>query len=224
MDCPDDDHLLYNELTERYKTYLETCSSFMRIKTTKIDEIQKIYQMIKTNLLDMKIFSPQRIYRLIFTAYKYNNEYLKSYFTILKLTYEEFQIKPNFFDNDVLEYFFYKEYNLPIDGYQQKIFEKYENENYSLDIHEKNTIYRSIMDDDKDSFVKFIEDESFDKDQILINELYPISDEGLSLLELCCYHGSADCFKLLITKFKSEITLKCLWFSFLGGNPEIIHE
>ncbi|KAI5523846.1 spectrin binding, partial [Trichomonas vaginalis G3] len=55
------DHYLYNELTERYRLYQETFSSFMRIKTTEIEEIQKIYQTIKTNLLDTKIFSPKRI-------------------------------------------------------------------------------------------------------------------------------------------------------------------
>ncbi|EAY03638.1 hypothetical protein TVAG_161770 [Trichomonas vaginalis G3] len=140
------------------------------------------------------------------------------------MTYEEFHVKPNFYHQDALEYLFYKDYNLSIDGYHQKIFEKYENENYSLDIHEKISIYKSIMDDDKESFIKFIEDELFDKDKILINEFYPESEDELSLLELCCYHGSVGCFKLLRTKFKSEITLKCLQFSFLGGNPEIIHE
>ncbi|EAY22381.1 hypothetical protein TVAG_378600 [Trichomonas vaginalis G3] len=80
------------------------------------------------------------------------------------------------------------------------------------------------MDDDKDSFVKFIEDELFDKDQTLKNKFYPESEHGLSLLELCCYHGSAGCFKLLRTKFKSEITPECLQLSFLGGNLEIINE
>ncbi|EAX83072.1 hypothetical protein TVAG_259580, partial [Trichomonas vaginalis G3] len=45
-----------------------------------------------------------------------------------------------------------------------------------------------------------------------------------SLLELCCYHGAVDCFKLLRTKFNSEITRECLDLSFLGGNQEIMSE
>ncbi|EAY13735.1 ankyrin repeat protein, putative [Trichomonas vaginalis G3] len=93
-----------------------------------------------------------------------------------------------------------------------------------MDIHERNTIYRSIMEDDQASFVRFIEEETFNKDQRLKSELYPESSNGLSLLELCCYHGSIGCFKLLETKFNSVTTRRCLQLSFLGGNPGIINE
>ncbi|EAY05435.1 hypothetical protein TVAG_197360 [Trichomonas vaginalis G3] len=48
--------------------------------------------------------------------------------------------------------------------------------------------------------------------------------EGCSLLELCCYHGAVDCFKLLRSKFNSEITKECIGLSFLGGNSEIMSE
>ncbi|EAY17848.1 hypothetical protein TVAG_010720 [Trichomonas vaginalis G3] len=133
--------------------------------------------------------------------------------------YEEFHIKFDFKDHQALRYFFNKEYGLPISYRDQKLFG-----GYSLDIHEKNTIYRSIMDDDKDSFIVFIESESFDRDQKLKHDLYPHSDEGLSYLELCCYHGAVNCFKLLRTKFDSEITPQCLQFSFLSGKPDILNE
>ncbi|EAY19505.1 hypothetical protein TVAG_136360 [Trichomonas vaginalis G3] len=80
------------------------------------------------------------------------------------------------------------------------------------------------MNNDFEKFNQFTERDGFDKDQRLYSELYPYSSEGYSLLELCCYHGAVDCFKLLRTKFSSEITQKCLHFSFLGGNPEIMSE
>ncbi|EAY13110.1 ankyrin repeat protein, putative [Trichomonas vaginalis G3] len=80
------------------------------------------------------------------------------------------------------------------------------------------------MDDDKIALVTFTEGEGFDKNQKLKSELYPYSESGISLLELCCYHGSVDCFKFLRTKFQSEITPNCLRYSFLGGNQEIINE
>ncbi|EAY05190.1 ankyrin repeat protein, putative [Trichomonas vaginalis G3] len=80
------------------------------------------------------------------------------------------------------------------------------------------------MDDDKDSFIVFIESESFDKTQKLKHDFYPESSEGYSFLELCCYHGAVDCFKLLRTKFNSEITPQCLQFSFLSGKPDILNE
>ncbi|EAX81917.1 ankyrin repeat protein, putative [Trichomonas vaginalis G3] len=62
------------------------------------------------------------------------------------------------------------------------------------------------------------------KIQKLISGLYPYTEEGYSLLELCCYHGAFDCFKFLRTKFSSEISETCLQLSFLGGNKEIMSE
>ncbi|EAY09323.1 ankyrin repeat protein, putative [Trichomonas vaginalis G3] len=62
----------------------------------------------------------------------------------------------------------------------------------------------------------------FDKDQTLNSPLYPFSTN--SLLALCCYHGSVNCFKFLITEFDSPITQDCLLYSFLSGNPDIIHK
>ncbi|EAX99330.1 hypothetical protein TVAG_181870 [Trichomonas vaginalis G3] len=80
------------------------------------------------------------------------------------------------------------------------------------------------MDDDKNSFVSFIENADFDPNQRLICDLYPFSEDGYSLLEYCCYHGAIECFNLLRTKCNSEITEYCLQFSFLGRNQDIINE
>ncbi|EAX85560.1 ankyrin repeat protein, putative [Trichomonas vaginalis G3] len=80
------------------------------------------------------------------------------------------------------------------------------------------------MYNDLERFIIFTEREGFDKDQIFYSELYPDSFFGNSLLELCCYYGAVDCFKLLRTKFNPEITYKCLRFSFLRGNKEIMSE
>ncbi|EAY14725.1 ankyrin repeat protein, putative [Trichomonas vaginalis G3] len=80
------------------------------------------------------------------------------------------------------------------------------------------------MNNDLERFISFTERDGFDKNQILESSLYPYSYYVYSLLELCCYHGAVDCFKFLRTKFSSKITQKCLEFSFLGGNPEIMSE
>ena len=55
-----------------------------------------------------------------------------------------------------------------------------------------------------------------------MQNLYP--SESNSLLELCCYHGSVRCFKLLLSKFHCDITEKCLSYSFLSGNADIMNE
>ncbi|EAY08855.1 ankyrin repeat protein, putative [Trichomonas vaginalis G3] len=80
------------------------------------------------------------------------------------------------------------------------------------------------MDDDKISLITFTEREGFDKKQKLDSDLYPFSKGGISLLELCCYHGSYEYFQFLRTKFQSIITPNCLRYSFLGGNPDIMNE
>ncbi|EAY16504.1 hypothetical protein TVAG_348140 [Trichomonas vaginalis G3] len=80
------------------------------------------------------------------------------------------------------------------------------------------------MNDDKESFILFTEREGFDENQKIMSELYPFSKAAHSLLELCCYHGAVDCFKILRSKYNSEITIICLRFSFLSGNPEIMSE
>ncbi|EAY05157.1 ankyrin repeat protein, putative [Trichomonas vaginalis G3] len=80
------------------------------------------------------------------------------------------------------------------------------------------------MNNDKERFIQFTESDGFDKDQKLKSKLYPYYSKGYSLLELCCYHGAIDCFKLLRSKFRSEITQMCLKLSFLGRNQEIMSE
>ncbi|EAY09711.1 hypothetical protein TVAG_098460 [Trichomonas vaginalis G3] len=80
------------------------------------------------------------------------------------------------------------------------------------------------MNNDLEVFISFTEREGFAENQKLQSSLYPCSEEGFSLLELCCYHGAVDCFKFLRTKFNSEITKRCLTFSFLGRNHEIMSE
>ncbi|EAY01923.1 hypothetical protein TVAG_068900 [Trichomonas vaginalis G3] len=80
------------------------------------------------------------------------------------------------------------------------------------------------MYDDKEKFIYFTESNGFFKDQAFESDLYPCSGLGYSLLDLCCYHGAVGCFKLLRTKFNSEITQQCLELSFLGGNQEIMSE
>ncbi|EAX97848.1 hypothetical protein TVAG_435950 [Trichomonas vaginalis G3] len=77
------------------------------------------------------------------------------------------------------------------------------------------------MKDDKESFIAFTETSGFDLFQRLSLELYP---NYLNLIELCCYHGAVNCFKFLRTKYNFPITEKCLQYSFLSGNPEIMSE
>ena len=193
----------YSKLRSDYKYYIDSCNAIYRLNTEKDGEINSIYNLIKTELIDSKKHYVQTIIRNVLNAIPYNNRYTKSYLKLAKLIYDNNEVKGV--------------NNIDTDGFKEREL------NY-IDIHSENSIYKAIMNNDIENLICFIEREEFDQDQKLISTLYPYSQDGYSLLELCCYHGAVDCFKILRTDCDSEITQKCLELSFLGENKEIMSE
>ncbi|EAY15284.1 hypothetical protein TVAG_394270 [Trichomonas vaginalis G3] len=206
----------YSELRSTYKYYIDLYTALYQLKTEKEEKLNSIYKMIKTEMIDSKKHPPRNILRDILNIIPFNNRYTKSYLYLAKRVYDDYPMKQVNNIHDVSNFIFYKEYGIEL--YEIRIL------NYgNIDIHTENTIYKAFMDNDLKRFIYFTGRDDFDKNQKLESDLYPFSKE-LSLLELCCYYGAVDCFKLLRTKFNSEITSQCLEFSFLGGNPEIMNE
>ncbi|EAX88417.1 hypothetical protein TVAG_231630 [Trichomonas vaginalis G3] len=210
----------YSELRSNYKYYIDICNALYQLKTEKEEELNSIFKMIKTELIDSNKYPPQNMIKDVLYIISYNNRYAKSYLYLAKLISDEYHVKEVNIVTHILNFLFYNEYGIKLD--KSADFEKVNSEN--LDIHAENTIYRAIMYNDLEIFISFTERDGFDKDQKLKSNLYPYSKKRYSLLELCCYHGAVDCFKLLRSKFNSEITGTCLQFSFLGRNKEILNE
>ncbi|EAY12721.1 hypothetical protein TVAG_117430 [Trichomonas vaginalis G3] len=211
----------YSELRSIYKHYIDSYIALYQLKTEKEEEIKDIYQQIKTELIDSKTYPPKKIIKDILCIVPYNNRYTKSYLFLVKHISDDYHVTDIRNVEHISNFLFYKEYGIKLD--KSDDFEKINSEN--LDIHKENTIYRAIMYNDLERFITFTEMDGFDKDQKLKSSLYPNFHHIVySLLELCCYHGAVDCFKLLRTKFQSPITQTCLQLSFLGGNPEIMSE
>ncbi|EAY20005.1 hypothetical protein TVAG_402610 [Trichomonas vaginalis G3] len=210
---------------ERNKDYVNAYDALYKLSSSNEDQIDKIYQDIKINLIETNVFPPSQMLANIIDISKFNNRYFKSYWLIFKKIFEEYHLTEIKSNSTIFNYFVYKEYGIVLDDENKSDseFGRYEDENYSLEVHEENTVYRAIMNDDKQSLIIYAERPGFDKDQSLKSEFYPFNAPN-SLLELCCYHGAVNCFKLLRSKFNSEITKKCLWNSFLGGNQEIMSE
>ena len=208
----------YIELRSTYKNYIDSYNALYQLKTENEGELNSIYKMIKSELIDSKKYLPQNIIIEILYIIPFNNRYTKSYLSLAKLVSDEYHVKEVKYVSYLSNFLFYKEYGIKLD--KSRGFEKDHFKN--LDIHTENTIYRAIMYNDKERFIIFTERDEFDKDQKHVSKLYP--ETHYTLLELCCYHGAVDCFKLLRTKFSSEITEKCLELSFLGGNAEIMSE
>ncbi|EAY13589.1 hypothetical protein TVAG_389860 [Trichomonas vaginalis G3] len=210
----------YSKLRSYYKYYIDSYNAIYRLKTEKEDEINSIYEMIKTELIDSKRHYVQSIIKGVLNVIPYNNRYTKSYLKLAKLIYDNNEVKEVNNIKSISNFLFYKEYDILLD----KTDDFKEIELNYRDIHSENSIYRAIMTNDLGKFIYFTEREEFDEDQKLKSHLYPFSKKGYSLLELCCYHGAVDCFKLLRSKFEPKITDLCLQLSFLGGNQEIMSE
>ncbi|EAY17875.1 hypothetical protein TVAG_011000 [Trichomonas vaginalis G3] len=210
----------YSQLRSIHQNYIDLYNALYQLKTENKEELNSIYRNIKAELIDSIKDLPKNIIKNILNIIPYNNRYVKSYLSLAKLIYDEYHVEEVNNIKLTLNFLFYKEYeivlNIPADF--SKINSEY------LDIQSENTIYRAIMYNDLEQFIVFTEIDGFNQNQKLKSSLYPKSDEGYSLLELCCYHGAVDCFKLLRSKFNSEITQTCLELSFLGKNPEIMSE
>ncbi|EAY02106.1 hypothetical protein TVAG_372510 [Trichomonas vaginalis G3] len=140
---------------------------------------------------------------------------------IIYKIYEDYH--PSFeYINPICIYFLNTVYNVEIPSkfIQESI--SFKDSNYILDVHEPSTVFRAIMDDNFEEFVKCSEKEDFQDNDIITNLMYP--EEEMSLIELCTYYGSSNCFKLLRSKFQTKLTDSCLKYSFLGGSSEIINE
>ncbi|EAX91523.1 hypothetical protein TVAG_472650 [Trichomonas vaginalis G3] len=200
----------YNELVELNKDYIRISNNLYRLNYRNEEEINQFYSEIKKYLIDTKIQTPSKVIEMILTTIRFNLLYFKSYQILIKKIIEEFHPKTV---NSI-----YKKFGI---DFQEENKTNYDTTKLPSNIHEENSFYRAIMDDNKELFIIFIEQEGFDKDQKVYG-FYPYY--GISLLEMCCYYGSVGCFKLLRTKFNSDITRICLHLSFLGGNPDIMSE
>ncbi|EAY14432.1 hypothetical protein TVAG_426250 [Trichomonas vaginalis G3] len=220
----------YLEALKWTNDYINSFHKLYRLNISSNDEIDKFYQDIKNKFISTKTFSPSRILEIISIACLYNNNYIKSYWALFKKFYEEYQ--PSNVQNvtSIFDYFLFKEYGVILNEDHKKYFQDFEDNNYSLDIYEENTICKAIMNDNKELLVSILEAKGGDTIITIKSPFYPNSNALITLPALCCYHGAVNCFKLLITEYlhlitreyKFRPTVRCACYAFLGGNKEII--
>ncbi|EAY21800.1 hypothetical protein TVAG_238260 [Trichomonas vaginalis G3] len=153
----------YNELRSRCKYYIDIYNVLYQLKTENEEELKSIYKMIKTELIDSKNYLPQNIIKDILDIIPYNNRYTKSYLYLAKFVYDDYNVIYVNNVEPISKFLFYKEFGIRLDKSGDFINIHYEDR----DIFTKNTIYRAIMDDDKERFIYFIESEEFYEDQQL---------------------------------------------------------
>ncbi|EAY22741.1 ankyrin repeat protein, putative [Trichomonas vaginalis G3] len=197
-------------------------SALYKLNTFDEEEIDNIYEDIEIKLIDTKVSSPIKILKAINLLAKYRNKYFHAYLYLYKKLIENYGLIQENSIPALFQYFLNEEYSICVYETKSKELEEIEEKHYTLDIHEDNTIYKAIMNDQKEIFISFIEKEGFDETQKLISDFYPESEHGLSLLEFCCYHGAIECFKILRKHFEKIIPYNCLLLAFYGGNQKII--
>ncbi|EAY20620.1 hypothetical protein TVAG_163160 [Trichomonas vaginalis G3] len=190
----------YNDLMESYKNYINISDAIYKLGTFNENERNKVYNESELNqIIDSIGIPPSQFFKMIENAMKYNNRYFSSYLLLLRKLSKVSDLK------------------------KEDILTNYEQEYDLLFDKSKNTILKVIMNDDLSSFIFWVEHDEFDEAQkINSNLLFP--SQQLDLIQLCCYYGSVDCFKLLLTKYDTYISQDCLSFSFLGGNPDIMYQ
>ncbi|EAX94149.1 hypothetical protein TVAG_105680 [Trichomonas vaginalis G3] len=186
----------YSELRSMYKCDIDVYNALYQLKTENEEELNKIYKMIKTELINSKKQLPTIIIKDISSIISYNNRYINSYLYLANLIYDDYHVKVVNNIDKIFEIMFYEEYGIKLNKYHDCKKNDYQN----LDIHVGNTIYRAILNNDLERFITFTGRDGFDKDQVLKSDLYPNSYNDYSLLELCCYHGAVDCFKFFMNE------------------------
>ena len=148
----------YSELRSKYKYYIDSYNALYKLTTKSEEELNSIYKMIKTDLIDSKKHLPTIIIRDILDIIQYNNRYTKSYLSLVKRVYDDYHIREVNKISTISNYLFYKEYGIKLN--KNDDFEKIKFNN--LDILTENTIFRSIMNNDLERFIFFTEVEGFD--------------------------------------------------------------
>ena len=69
----------FSELRSIYKYYIDSYNALYQLKTENEEDLNSIYKLIKTELIDSKKYPPKRIMGDILNIIPYNNRYTKSY-------------------------------------------------------------------------------------------------------------------------------------------------
>ncbi|EAY23491.1 hypothetical protein TVAG_071550 [Trichomonas vaginalis G3] len=188
----------FHELFDLCKDYISIYKRIYKLNIFDDVEINNFYQEIKNKLIATKIQTPDIVLSNVNSAMENNNCYYKSYKTIIDMICNDYGVKFSPF--------------IDIKDIQTM----------SADFK---AILNAIINDDIEALKPFTETENFNGNILIKTKFYPLTEnDGYTILELCCYHGSVNCFKLLRAKFDTEISETSFNFSFLGGNPEIIKE
>ena len=82
----------FSELRSIYKYYIDSYNALYQLKTENEEDLNSIYKLIKTELINSNKYPPQIIMRDILNIIPYNNRYTKSYLYLAKLISDDYHV------------------------------------------------------------------------------------------------------------------------------------
>ena len=139
----------YSEMRNICKDCIDLYILLYQLKVKNEEELNLIFEKIKTVLIDSKKLNPKNIIEDILNIVPYNNRYTWSYLKLAKLISDEYHVKKVGKIAYISNFLFYKEYGIKL--YKADLIGERKLEN--IDILEENTIYRAIMNNDLERFI-----------------------------------------------------------------------
>ena len=106
----------FSELRSIYKYHIDSYNALYQLKMENEEELNSIYKMIKTELIDSKKNLPTNVIRDIFRIIPYRNRYTNLYLSLAKLIYDEYHIKNVNEIISISNFLFYSEYGIALDN------------------------------------------------------------------------------------------------------------
>ncbi|EAY00818.1 ankyrin repeat protein, putative [Trichomonas vaginalis G3] len=220
----------FDQFITEFGNYIDAIDTIYKLNTTNQGEVEKVYYIIKRNLINRQVYSPTRIISILYDVMLSRYHVFKSYLLIIKWIIDDYNLQSLDNCNSTLYFFLYKEFKM--------IFENrcYNNPYQTSppflgDNDYEIPMINAIIYDDITLFISSTELHSTNLNHL--NALFftgkfdkqsKVSLRKFTLLEFCCLHGAVKCFKYLRTEYKSNVTKKCLQYSFISGVPDILNE
>ncbi|EAX91536.1 hypothetical protein TVAG_376470 [Trichomonas vaginalis G3] len=198
--------------SKQYDDFIDAYDKIFHVKS--VETIKDTYNLITDVLINKYKMSTYDILVSIVKAVRYNYRSFLIYCAIL----HDFLIKNPITDKEANKLTAMASYNFlsftkdDDDVYQLEV-------RYSLDsIYPlDDTVESFIMDDQIDRFKEYVSNNSLDRIRVLISD-----DEQLTPIEACAYFGSVNIFTFLTTNLHHKISPRCLQYSLIGGNTELL--
>ena len=172
------------------------------------ESVEEIINSISSTLISKSKMPFDMLFKSIFQAMEFNNLSIYKYVEILNQVSTKYSLKKCDFVN----------------SYSSSYFDTEESNKFKLDqelvssFPKEGEISYMIMHYQIDGIKEYLSNNS------LKGSYIEIPFGNLSPLEACCYFGSVNIFFFFISTSKYKIDRRCLRYSVIGGNTDIINE